>query len=65
MTPDRRPEARDEENLVDAIAANIATINEVLAELTVVVSDDPEFSALVRETLRDHSHALGFSFQGD
>jgi hypothetical protein len=65
MTPDRRDAGPAGDQLAAAIAANLATLNEIIAELTVVVSDDPQFAALVRETLRDHSHALGFSFQGD
>jgi hypothetical protein len=65
MTPDRRHTELSGERLADAIAANLASLNEIMAELTAVVSDDPRFSALVRETLRDHSHAIGFSFQGD
>jgi hypothetical protein len=65
MAPDRRYTELSGDRLVDAIAANLASLNEIIAEMTAVVSDDPEFAALVRETLRDHSHALGFSFMGD
>jgi len=64
-----RPEPRfteaEGDRLVKAIAANLAILNEIMAELTAVVSVDHQFTALVRETLRDHSHALGFTFQGE
>jgi hypothetical protein len=50
---------------LDAVAANLASLNEIIAELTVKVSDDPEFVSMVRELLRGHSHALGFRFQDD
>lgn len=65
MAPDRRYTELAGEQLADAIAANLASLNEIIAELTAVVSDDPEFAVLVRETLREHSHLIGFSFQGD
>lgn len=65
MTPDRRYTELSGERLVDAIAANLASLNEIIAELTAVRAVSPGFTALVRETLRDHSHAIGFSFQGD
>jgi hypothetical protein len=50
---------------LDAVAANLASLNEIIAEMTARVSDDPEFTAMTRELLRGHSHALGFQFQGD
>jgi len=50
---------------LDAALASLASLNEIVAELTAKVSDDPEFSAMVRELLRGHSHSIGFSFQGD
>lgn len=53
------------DRLVGAIAANLASLNEIIAEMTAVVSDDPQFITIVREQLREHSHRLGFSFQGD
>jgi hypothetical protein len=49
----------------DEIRANIAGLNEIIAEMAVKVSDDPGFAAMTRELLRDHSHALGFEFQGE
>lgn len=49
----------------DAVRANLASLNEIMAEMTAVASDDPDFATLVRDLLRDHSHALGFEFQGD
>lgn len=49
----------------EMIAANLASLNEIIAELTAKVSDDPEFTAMVRELLREHSHALGYQFQGE
>lgn len=48
-----------------AMAANLASLNEIVAELTAVVAGDPDFAQLVRNTLRDHSHKLGFQFQGE
>jgi len=46
------------------IAANLASINEIVSELTATVSPDPDFAELVRTLLRDHSWSLGFEFQG-
>lgn len=65
MAPDHRYTELSGDRLVGAIAANLASLNEIVAEMTAVVSGDPEFIALVRRTLRDHSHALGFKFEGD
>jgi hypothetical protein len=50
---------------LDAVAANLASLNEIVAEMTARVSGDPEFTTMVRELLRGHSHALGFRFQDD
>ena len=47
------------------IAANLASLNEVVTELADVVSQDPEFRRLVRDLLRDHSWSLGIEFQGE
>jgi hypothetical protein len=63
--PDPRFTEAEGDRLVKAIAANLAGLNEIIAEMTAKVSDDPVFTELVRRTLRDHSHAIGFSFQGD
>jgi hypothetical protein len=49
----------------DAVKANLASLNEIIAELTAVVAEDPEFAELVRTTLRNHSWSLGFEFQGE
>jgi hypothetical protein len=57
-------EAADSTRL-DAVAANLASLNEIVAEMTARFSDDPEFTTMVRELLRGHSHALGFRFQDD
>lgn len=51
--------------LIDAVAGNLATLNEVIAEMTSRVSGDPGFTALVRDLLRNHSHEIGYQFQGD
>lgn len=50
---------------LEAAFANLASLNDIIAELTAKVSDDREFTAMVRELLRGHSRALGFQFQGD
>lgn len=47
------------------IKANLASLNEIVAELVDAVSDDPEFAQLTRDKLRDHSWALGYEFQGE
>jgi hypothetical protein len=64
MIPDRRDAGPAGDQLAAALAANLATLNEIMAEMTAVVSDDPDFVGLVRQNLRDHSHAIGFEFQG-
>ena len=51
--------------MTDAVRANLASLNELFTEMTAKVSDDPDFTTLVRELLRKHSHALGFEFMGD
>jgi hypothetical protein len=50
--------------LPEDIAANLASLNEIIAEMTAKVSDDPEFTRGVKELLGDHSAALGYEFQG-
>jgi hypothetical protein len=47
------------------IAANLASLNEIVTELVQAGSPDPEFQRLVRDLLRDHSWALGVPFQGE
>lgn len=46
------------------ISANLASLNEIIAEMTAVVSDDPAFITMVNGVLRDHSWSLGFEFHG-
>jgi hypothetical protein len=65
LAPERTFTGLEDERLVSAITANLASLNEIIAEMTAKVSGDPEFIAMVRRTLRDHSHALGFKFEGD
>lgn len=48
-----------------AIRANLASLNEIIAEMVVVTADDADFIRLVHDTLRDHSWALGYSFRGE
>jgi hypothetical protein len=50
---------------IAAIKANLASLNEVVAELVATHSNDLEFTNLVRGTLRQHSFDLGFEFQGE
>ncbi len=60
-----RPPASPPEQTGDwLIAANLASLNEIVTELTSVASRDPEFRDLVRNLLRDHSWSLGVAFQG-
>jgi hypothetical protein len=56
---------RMNEKTLQVIAGNLASLNEILTEITAAVSEDPQFVTLVRDTLRGHSHALGFRFQGE
>lgn len=49
----------------NAVAANLASLNEIVTELTAAVSDDPDFVAMVRELLRGHSYALGYRPHGE
>lgn len=56
-----RPVTRAE---LDAVRSSVASLNDLMAELAVVVSGDPEFVVLVRDTLREHSRELGFSLGG-
>jgi hypothetical protein len=52
-----------------AVMANLASLNEIVTELVQASADgtraEPEFAELVRDTLRQHTHALGFRFQGE
>lgn len=51
------------------IAANLASLNEIIAEVTQALADhglaETEFAKVTRNTLREHSHALGFEFAGE
>jgi hypothetical protein len=50
------------------VRANLASLNEVVTEMVTALAKegigDAEFAEVVRTTLRDHSWALGFEFQG-
>lgn len=52
-----------------AVAANLASLNEIITEMVQASADgtraDTEFAALIRDVLRQHSHSLGFKFQGE
>jgi hypothetical protein len=50
---------------LDAVKRNLASLNEIIAEMTAKVSDDPAFTAMTRDILRDHSWELGYEFQGE
>jgi hypothetical protein len=51
------------------IRKNLASLNEIVAELVTAFavgeSPDVPFSEVTRQTLREHSHAIGFDFQGE
>jgi len=51
------------------VASNLASLNELVAELVGALADrgisDPEFADMVRRIFRDHSHRLGFEFRGE
>ena len=57
----RRKAARQRRRQLEA---NLASLNEVLAEMAAQFGD-ASFGSTVRDTLRDHSWALGFEFQGE
>lgn len=48
---------------LEKIAANLASLNEIVTELAVQVGDEA-FGELALTTLRNHSFGLGYSFQG-
>lgn len=52
----------------DVFAANLASLNEIIAEMAQAMAmgfrPDQEFVGLVREQLRDHSWSLGYAFNG-
>lgn len=51
------------DRMAQEMAANLASINEILAEM-VSAAAAPEFAEVAVTTLRDHSWRLGFTFQG-
>ncbi len=51
-------------NELPKITANLASLNEIMAEMVAAVSTDPDFVVMTRDVLRDHSWSLGFEFQG-
>lgn len=58
----------DDASFTRDVAANLASLNEVMAELVRAASDhgwtEQSFAEMTRGVLRGHSHALGFEFQG-
>ena len=60
--------ATDAIGRADTVSANLASLNELITELVRAAADhgwtEPEFADMVRDNLQNHSHALGFSFQG-
>lgn len=64
-----RPMSERDQKGRDPVAANLASLNEIIAEMTQALAQhgmtDIPFARMVRETLRDHSFALGFEFQGE
>jgi hypothetical protein len=55
---------RELESLRGTVAANLASLNEIVTEMTAVVSQDPVFRDMVLTVLRNHTWKLGFEFQG-
>ena len=53
----------------DEVAKNLASLNELVTEMMFALAEhgvgDIEFARMARSTLRDHSWALGFDFQGE
>lgn len=47
---------------VQNMAANLATLNDIVYALVCHVSDDPDFIELVKSVLKMHSRSLGFEF---
>lgn len=65
LLPDGRPLHDEHHRKTEAALASVASLNEIIAEMTAKVSDDPEFTAMVRDLLRESSRSLGFKFRGD
>jgi len=61
--PDHEQEDRPDEQ--DPVKENLAALNEIIAEMTSKVSDDPDFTELVVRQLRYHSWSLGYEFRGE
>lgn len=63
MSEEYAPHLLDEigtAGMLARVAANLASLNDVVAILAREVSDDPEFVKLVADTLAGHSAGLGF-----
>lgn len=43
------------------VSENLASLNDITAEMVTAVCADPEFARIARRTLRAHSEALGFT----
>lgn len=55
------------DELLPLLAANLASLNEVVAELAqarAITEDQQEWADVVCRSLREHSWSLGFEFQG-
>jgi hypothetical protein len=48
----------------DRVAANLASLNEIVTELAVKLGDEL-FGQVARTVLREHTHAIGYHFQGE
>ena len=53
----------------EVVDANLASLNEIVSQMMAALVEhgigDSDFAGLVRTTLRDHSWALGFDFEGE
>jgi len=51
------------------VTSNLSSLNEIMTEVVRALAEhewsDPEFAELTRLTLQRHTHALGYTFQGD
>jgi hypothetical protein len=50
---------------VSRLAANLASLNDIMAELTSVVSVDPGFTQMVHDLLKHHNWSLGYEWHGE
>jgi len=55
---------QDYGRLQGSVEANLASLNEIIAEMAAVVSTDPAFLEMTVDVLREHTWALGLQFQG-